>query len=484
MYAIRVRVTEGDGGVDAAAAGSIDDAIDDSFASLRPSPSGEGGNKTKGDGDEAKLDDDLPAQVPFTAGNPLVEHITGIVHLYRRVPTREEAEAAARAGGGAQAPSSSSSSSSSSLAVAAAAASASTAAALASLNEEADSDQLCILCLPDGLAVADLCAFLGRHLARVRSVRLVRRAAAAPQEAATMATTATTATAVVVEEEGGTPEGKKEVEEAEAASAAAAEEDKPPPQLPTPPQLPQLPLPPMPRLALLRLDSPRAAAEARRDLDARPFSSLEPEVLCRIVPVRHVEVDEGSRGAKERGGEDGGESGEAARKEKKKTAAAARFLPPNRPPPPGTTELPACPVCLERLDDHVSGVVLTTVCNHVFHADCLQRWAGASCPVCRYAGGGSSSSHSSSQAAFLGALSNLPGASAAAIAANAAAVADASSSSSVSQSRCSTCSATHDLWICLICGHVSKVSRRAKFFALFSHFFCLLLIYKISLKKN
>lgn len=130
------------------------------------------------------------------------------------------------------------------------------------------------------------------------------------------------------------------------------------------------------------------------------------------------------------------------------TGPAPALPPPpkNRPPPAGTTELPPCPVCLERLDEHISGVV-TTVCNHVFHADCLQRWAGASCPVCRYAGGGSSSS---SSAAFLGALSNLPGASAAAIAANAAAVPS-------SQSCCSTCSATHDLWICLICGHVSFV---------------------------
>lgn len=36
--------------------------------------------------------------------------------------------------------------------------------------------------------------------------------------------------------------------------------------------------------------------------------------------------------------------------------------------PPGTTELPTCPVCLERLDEHISGIV-TTVCNH--------RWAYA-----------------------------------------------------------------------------------------------------------
>lgn len=28
-------------------------------------------------------------------------------------------------------------------------------------------------------------------------------------------------------------------------------------------------------------------------------------------------------------------------------------------PPSGHTELPSCPVCLERLDEHISGVVVT-----------------------------------------------------------------------------------------------------------------------------
>lgn len=47
------------------------------------------------------------------------------------------------------------------------------------------------------------------------------------------------------------------------------------------------------------------------------------------------------------------------------------------------TELPTCPVCLERLDEHVSGIV-TTVCNHQFHSECLQQWGDTSCPVCRW----------------------------------------------------------------------------------------------------
>ena len=49
----------------------------------------------------------------------------------------------------------------------------------------------------------------------------------------------------------------------------------------------------------------------------------------------------------------------------------------------GHTELPSCPVCLERLDTSVTGI-MTTICNHSFHCRCLSDWPDSSCPVCRY----------------------------------------------------------------------------------------------------
>ena len=79
--------------------------------------------------------------------------------------------------------------------------------------------------------------------------------------------------------------------------------------------------------------------------------------------------------------------------------------------PSTTTEVPTCPVCLDRLDEEVSGI-LTTICNHSFHAECLSGWADASCPVCRYA-------HEPNRAP-----------------------------------RCAACGKEHDLWVCLICGEV------------------------------
>ncbi|OLY80484.1 RING finger protein ETP1 [Smittium mucronatum] len=45
-------------------------------------------------------------------------------------------------------------------------------------------------------------------------------------------------------------------------------------------------------------------------------------------------------------------------------------------------ELPTCPVCLERLDTSISGL-LTIFCQHTFHSSCLSKWSDNSCPVCR-----------------------------------------------------------------------------------------------------
>ncbi|XP_048133010.1 BRAP2 RING ZnF UBP domain-containing protein 1 isoform X3 [Rhodamnia argentea] len=51
-------------------------------------------------------------------------------------------------------------------------------------------------------------------------------------------------------------------------------------------------------------------------------------------------------------------------------------------PPSGFTELPSCPVCLERLDPDTSGI-LSTQCDHSFHCSCGTKWTYLSCQVCR-----------------------------------------------------------------------------------------------------
>uniref|UniRef100_A0A2P2LDX4 BRCA1-associated protein n=1 Tax=Rhizophora mucronata TaxID=61149 RepID=A0A2P2LDX4_RHIMU len=51
-------------------------------------------------------------------------------------------------------------------------------------------------------------------------------------------------------------------------------------------------------------------------------------------------------------------------------------------PPVGFTELPTCPICLERLDPDTSGI-LSTHCDHSFQCSCTSKWTYLSCLVCR-----------------------------------------------------------------------------------------------------
>ncbi|XP_053500869.1 BRCA1-associated protein [Ictalurus furcatus] len=124
--------------------------------------------------------------------------------------------------------------------------------------------------------------------------------------------------------------------------------------------------------------------------NGRQFNSIE-DAVCQLVYVERAEVIKSEEGASL--------------------------------PVMDLTELPKCTVCLERMDESVNGV-LTTLCNHSFHSQCLQRWEDASCPVCRYC----------------------------------------QTPETVEENKCFECGVQENLWICLICGHIGcgrYVSRHA-----------------------
>ncbi|XP_052739222.1 BRCA1-associated protein [Bicyclus anynana] len=101
-------------------------------------------------------------------------------------------------------------------------------------------------------------------------------------------------------------------------------------------------------MALLTFRTCQSAREFHAAFSGVPYSSLEPHALCHMAWVSRVEwARHGS-------------------------------------PPASHTELPTCPVCLERMDESVAGV-LSVQCSHAFHAECLVRWRDARCPVCRCA---------------------------------------------------------------------------------------------------
>ena len=88
------------------------------------------------------------------------------------------------------------------------------------------------------------------------------------------------------------------------------------------------------------------------------------------------------------------------------------------------TELPTCPVCLERLDSTASGM-LTTLCNHTFHCNCLTSWKDDTCPVCRYCLADD----------LLDENTNTI------------------TESSEEGISCEVCGVKTNLWLCLVCGH-------------------------------
>ena len=131
-------------------------------------------------------------------------------------------------------------------------------------------------------------------------------------------------------------------------------------------------------MVLLRFRCQAAADEFYQAFNGLPYNSFEPEV-CSLVYISKVE-----------------------------TCKESEFYPLSN-----HTELPVCSICLERMDESISSV-LTILCNHTFHGQCLAQWEDASCPVCRYV-----------QTPEL-----------------------------VAEQRCSECQSSEDLWICLVCGYV------------------------------
>ncbi|KAI1304861.1 hypothetical protein EDD11_005063 [Mortierella claussenii] len=108
---------------------------------------------------------------------------------------------------------------------------------------------------------------------------------------------------------------------------------------------------------------------------------------------------------------------------------------------PGLAELPTCPVCLERMDSSVTGL-LTILCQHTFHCHCLSRWGEGSCPVCRYSQKGvkkvlrNSARNTATSTTQLGGLTAT------------------TDGITEDQNVCAICRTSENLWICLICGHI------------------------------
>ncbi|CAH8510563.1 unnamed protein product [Schistosoma turkestanicum] len=134
-------------------------------------------------------------------------------------------------------------------------------------------------------------------------------------------------------------------------------------------------------MALIKFRTPEDTDHFYDTYNSTSYNTMEQEV-CQLMYVSHVEITHPSMGV----------------------AFPTKDL----------RELPSCPVCLERLDEPVQGILTTILCNHTFHDGCISQVEDTICPVCRYV----------------------------------------QSPEMLSDSQCADCEIRENLWICLICGHV------------------------------
>jgi BRCA1-associated protein len=114
-------------------------------------------------------------------------------------------------------------------------------------------------------------------------------------------------------------------------------------------------------MGILKFKKQEDANYFYQEYNGRPFNSLDPEE-CKLIFVSHMTID---------------------------TPFNVQFQdigipsPKDILPQKNTFEIPSCPICLEILDAESSGIV-TTMCNHSFHCQCLNKWGKPTCPCCRY----------------------------------------------------------------------------------------------------
>jgi hypothetical protein len=196
-------------------------------------------------------------------------------------------------------------------------------------------------------------------------------------------------------------------------------------------------------MVLFELYTEEAACLFVDDLHDQPYTFLDDTVKCQVY---HVIAIQGVAGVSLMAPLFAPVQSMAHNDDSNNNGSSSSSSSPPPPPPSSagnnnkSVEDYNCAVCLERMDldtswdVHASGSsptqsttdgfssspttsILTTVCNHSFHLDCLVQWQDSPCPVCRYDHSGLND-----DALF---------------------------------SQCHVCSTTHNNYVCLICGIIS-----------------------------
>ncbi|SPO29449.1 uncharacterized protein UTRI_04822_B [Ustilago trichophora] len=186
-------------------------------------------------------------------------------------------------------------------------------------------------------------------------------------------------------------------------------------------------------MVLIRFRDAKDAEDFHKMFNGQPFNAMDPQEICQVVYITSLTVS-------------------------KHTSLPFSYPTltnsdpwPLRPPTNTANkpahELPTCPVCLERMDSSVTGL-MTISCQHTFHCSCLSKWGESRCPVCRYSQTGQPSAHHRRRAPRSSMDPSTPSR-------GGNVDTDSDAESDVDEpSCCAVCETQQDLWVCLVCASV------------------------------
>ncbi|TKY89643.1 hypothetical protein EX895_001428 [Sporisorium graminicola] len=188
-------------------------------------------------------------------------------------------------------------------------------------------------------------------------------------------------------------------------------------------------------MVLIRFRDAKDAEDFHKMYNGQPFNAMDPQEICQVVYITSLTVS-------------------------KHTSLPFSYptLTNSDPWPTNAAnqsahELPTCPVCLERMDSSVTGL-MTISCQHTFHCSCLSKWGESRCPVCRYSQTGQPSAHHRRSRTPRSSMDpSTPSRNGNVGTADADANSDAESDVD-EPSCCAVCETQQDLWVCLVCASV------------------------------
>ncbi|PWN48902.1 hypothetical protein IE53DRAFT_380976 [Violaceomyces palustris] len=139
-------------------------------------------------------------------------------------------------------------------------------------------------------------------------------------------------------------------------------------------------------MVLIKFRDASDAEDFHKMFNGQPFNSIEEQEVCKVVYVTEVRVEWERNLPFSFPHLSNSDPWPLSRyphhqhqaKEQEPSCSSNVGYPIN-----ASYELPTCPVCLERMDSSITGL-MTITCQHTFHCTCLSKWQEGRCPVCRY----------------------------------------------------------------------------------------------------